>query len=216
MVEGVRCRRSPPGGARPQDGAKTHRVWPGAGAVRPVSAAGEQARAFSRCLCERLAAPAIDRAPSAPRTVRPRPHGRLQHSHRLPARYQADRAGALRDAIRPPGAGPTSCTSARCSQTGQGESGSSGCSRWCSATAECCGPTSYCTRTCRPCCAVTPPRSRPLAACPEHILYDRMRTVVSREEPEAGHIASTTGPEKSWPIGQELRHSKIDQLSARR
>jgi hypothetical protein len=67
----------------------------------------------------------IDRAPSAPRTVRPRPHGRLQHSHRLPARYQADRAGALRDAIRPPGAGPTSCTSARCSQTGQGESGSS-------------------------------------------------------------------------------------------
>ena len=38
---------------------------------------------------------------------------------------------------------------------------------------------------------------------PEHILYDRMRTVVSREQPEAGHIVYNR-IWKSWPIGQEL------------
>src|SRR5215471_19425879 len=64
-------------------------------------------------------------------------------------------------------------------------SGSSGCSRWCSAIAACCGDVSSCTRTCRRCHAAA---FEALGGVPEQILYDRMRTVFHRKDPEAGHI----------------------------
>ena len=50
------------------------------------------------------------------------------------------------------------------------------------------GPLRRCIRTCRPCCAAMPRAFEALGGVPEQILYDRMRTVFSREDPEAGHI----------------------------
>ena len=96
-------------GARPQDGAQIHRAWPGAAGVWSAAATGEQGHAVlalsGRTTC---GVPVADRAPPASRAARSRLHRRLQHSHRLAARDQADRAaavrGALRDAARPSGA----------------------------------------------------------------------------------------------------------------
>ena len=183
----------PPGGARPQDGAQIHRARPGAAAVRPAAATGEQGRAV-RALSARAACgvSAADRASPASRAARARLHRRLQHSHRLPARHPADRAcrPSRCASRRRPGVRrrSTSRISARCSPTSRAPSGLSGCSRWCSATAACCGPASCCTRTCRRLLRCHAAAFEALGGVPEQILYDRMRTVFSREDPEAGHI----------------------------
>ena len=84
--------------------------------------------------------------------------------------------GALRDAARAPTPQSTSHATAWCSLTGRARNGSSGCPRWCSATAACCrgrfvtapGPAEYLLRY--PCAQ----HSMRWAVLPQTHLYDRM------------------------------------------